>query len=500
MDTSDSETHMPVIRNQLASGAAGGPRQFAELRDIILVSTQSGQQGRVRDRLSEVGFEPKALNSTDVIVAHPETTIERVLGNVQSSLNRADRAIQEIQDARESEQGFLESTAATIQATTDLLESIADIPDVISADFGHSFADFGPANLRKNPFQLPTVSTPEAENDTLRDVTQMLNMGDAWATTKGENATVAIFDTAYSEDLIAKERIVGTFSADDVDSVYESSEGHGTMCAGAAAADKEKENTPFNGTAPKSDVILVRTTGPDGQIRSDVIAEAWDWINDMSSDRPIVTNHSYGTPLCSRLRRPEFCNDPLSKVITEINSQAHITSCYAAGNEAMYCGHRLSGLTNGITAHNSLEELITVGALLSNGKDAQRYSSHGRGDCAPRADPKPNVSFRIPMKTYYGGEDGFKIKDMSTGVYGSSGGTSHASPLTCGAVALLQSRSMDVNGEPLETETIKNIIKDNSAPPRKTQVNSFGFLAGPEGWDARFGYGQFQVNEALSAV
>lgn len=488
---------MVIVRNRIASLGAGGPRQFAEIRDTILAVAEEGELSAARSELDNAGFDTIGLSNAPIVIASPTATLEDAIDRLAEDIDDAGQAIQDIQEARQEEDSFIESTTATIRATADLLDRISQFTPINNAGFAHSFADFGPENLRMSPDSLLTLDDPNGEEDTLQDTINTLNIPDAWAITRGEGAIVAIFDTGYARDLIDRSRIVATFHDDSVDSVFESQEGHGTMCAGAAAANQD-EGVPFDGFAPDAGVILVRVTDDEGQIRSDIITRALDWIAEQGRrlNRPIVTNHSYGTPICSTLRRPTFCDNATAQMIRVLNSTADITSCYAAGNEAGYCGHRLSGITNGITAHNSLGEIITVGALLSDGREAQRYSSHGRGDCAPRADPKPNVSCRIPRRTYYGTEDGWEIKDMSTGLFGSGGGTSHASPNICGMLALIQSAA----DEPLQTEQIKQLIENNSVPPRPTQVNQFGFFAGPAGWDARFGFGQFNVAEAITEV
>lgn len=490
---------MVVVRNRFASLRAGGPRQFAELRDIILVEAEPGEEEAAQSELDNFDLRSKVLNNAPVLIAEPRETLEGVLESFASDLSEVSDAVSEIDEAREQEEGVVESTAAIIRATEGLVEDIRSLSPIRSAGFAHSMADFGPENLRLAPNEMETVFATEEREETLRDVTDALNVSEAWEMTRGENASVAIFDTGYAEDLIPSSRIVGTFHGDMVDSVFAPAEGHGTMCAGAAAANSD-DGVPFDGMAPDSSVYLVRTTDDEGQIRTDVITEAWDWIVDQTEDTPIVTNHSYGTPLCSTVRRPQFCQDATAGIINIANSDPFMTSCYAAGNEAMQCGHRPSGLTNGITAHNSLESIVTVGALLTDGQEAQRYSSHGRGDCAPRADPKPNTSMRIPKLTYYGVEGGWEIKDMSTGVFGSSGGTSHASPLFCGTTALIQSAAMESRGEPLQTEELKMLIQEHSTPPRPTQINQFGFFAGPSGWDARFGWGELDIVSAVEEV
>lgn len=490
---------MPLIRNQLSSVAAGGRRQFSELRDKFLIVADEDRQLEVSKELRNINLNTTDLDTAGVIVAEPQDRLDSVLEDLSDQITQAQQAASDIRDEMEEEEGIVETTVATAQATQELLSELDAIENVLQADFAMTFADYGPENLRMTPFEMPTVSNTQDKEGTLEDVLRDEGIRNAWDITRGENAAVAIFDTGYAQDLISQSRIAGTYHADEVDSVWASQEGHGTMCAGAAAANAD-EGVPFNGVAPDADVYLVRTTGQDGQIRSDVIAQAWDWIVKQSANQPIVANHSYGTPICSSPQLGKSCNDTLGRVIAEATADPNLTAVYAAGNEAMYCGHRLSGITNGITGHNSMENVVTVGALLTSGRDAQRYSSHGRGDCAPRADPKPNVSFRLPKFTYYGGEDGYKIKDMSTGIFGSGGGTSHASPTTCGAIALLQSQAVEARGGPLETEEIKTIIRNNSEPPRTTQVNQFGFVAGPAGWDARFGFGQFKVEQALRSL
>jgi subtilisin family serine protease len=252
--------------------------------------------------------------------------------------------------------------------------------------------------------------------------------------------------------------------------------------------------------APESDVILVRITDNEGQIRSDIITEAWDWISTLEVDQPVISNHSYGTPLCSGRPKQKFCNSAANDMIRVATSTAGLTGVYAAGNEASYCGRRPSGVTNAITGTNSIQNVFTAGALLTNGRESQQYSSHGRGDCAPIADPKPNVSFPIPMVTYYGVEDGWKLKDMSTGPFGSGGGTSHASPSTAGVITLMQSRAVEESGEPMQDEEIKQILEETAEVPHRNQINSFSLLFSKAGYDARFGNGKVNVKEAVSRV
>jgi subtilisin family serine protease len=512
-----------IVRNKLASVFAGGPRQFAELRDEYLLRADDPENiESIISELDNINLDGESLDNTPVLVVEPQDRIESVIESVTDVSGSVGRGIEEIQEAREEEEDIIDATQATIDATQAVFNELDALENILNVEFVRTEADFGPANLRLNPDSMDNLgrfSAQDAEAN-IEDVYERFGIYDAHEVTRGENAISCIFDTGYAEDLIAEERIVDTFHGESVDSVYASAEGHGSMCAGAMAANSE-EGVPFDGVAPESGVILVRTTDSNGQIKTSTISKAWDWLTSLDTDRPIVANHSYGTPLCSGRPKQKFCGTSVNDVIATATSSANITAFYAAGNEAMRCGHRPSGITNAITGTNSIQEVITIGALLSSGREAQRYSSHGRGDCAPISDPKPNVSFPIPKVTYYGGEDGWKLKDMSTGPYGSGGGTSHASPTSAGIGVLMQSKAVEdaggipeenqqqsnnqstgsrINTGAMQTEEIKQILHDTAVQPRSTQINSFSLFFSQEGYDARFGHGRIDPVAALEEV
>lgn len=491
---------MPVLRNKISATVTGGPRQFAEIRDTVLLRADNkGMFDEIRGDLFDMSMSLREMENAPVAIAEPQTSVEDVIREIA---RREDKTV--IRQAAEEvagESGVVDITRATVRATNRLLSMVSDIPGVSSSSFAFSYADYGPENLRLRPGEMATIPDEDAtdQDKNLEDINEQLGVHDAWETTRGENCIIAIFDTGFSRDIISGRRVVDTFHSGGTTSVYESEEGHGTMCAGAAAANKE-EGVPYDGVAPEAGVILVRITDSEGQIRSDIITEAWDYLISNDYDRPVVANHSYGTPICTGRPRTRFCNNPEQDLVKRALSDSDITGVYAAGNEAMQCGHRPSGITNAVTSTNSLAEVITVGALRFSGREAQRYSSHGRGDCAPVADPKPNVSSIIPSRAYYGAEGGYEIKDMGIGVGGSAAGTSHASPTVAGAIGLLQSAAVEERGEPLQTEELKQILHNTSEVPRRTHINMLGLVLSEKGYDARFGHGQVRPAAAMEEI
>jgi len=494
---------MVGVRNKIASLRAGGPRQYSELRDKFLVVVQEGSEEDVMEQYRSLRLSAKTLDNSSVIIAEPLDSLSDVLRaareQMSESASMVNQAISEVDSVGDGE--LIDASRSTVRATADLVNVISSPNPVRLTNFVFTSTDFGPENLRVSPSSVKTLTESDYDkvSRSLDGLNDKLGMEDAWEHTKGEGVAIAVFDTAFSEDMFPPSRIEGEWHGDDVDSVFESPEGHGAMCAGAAAASKE-DGLPYNGTAPESDVILVRLTDSEGQIRGDYIAEAWDWLTDFSYDGPIVTNHSYGTPLCTGRPRGATCNDALAEVIEIANSSRDMVSVYAAGNEAGHCGRRPSGVTNGITGHNSLDSVIAVGAARYDMRDIQQYSSHGRGDCAPISDPKPNVCCPLPSYVYYGGDDGWEIMDMSAGIGGSSGGTSHAAPSVAGMIALIQSKAMEVRDEPLQTEEVKLLIHEHSELPRKTQASIASGLIGGGDFDARFGHGNINIVEALEDI
>lgn len=378
-----------------------------------------------------------------------------------------------------------------------ITDAITELEGVANVELSFSRNTFGPRNLNVDVDALSSFldifeESPDADSPelpTVKNVRDKMGVPDAWENSTGEGVIIAVFDTAFCGEFLDGDRLMDSFSGPDADNAFsDPEEGHGTMCAVSAAGNVE-DGAPVNGIAKDAELLLARTTNSSGELV--YIEEAWDWLigHIKDTDKPVISSHSYGVPLCSG-RTMDLCDATSTKVVRAANKREDHQALYAAGNEALYCGHRLGGMTNGIMGPNSDPSSIAVGALRFDLRDAQNYSSHGFGTCSNlNNNPKPDVSCMLPSLIPYGCE----VKDMSTSRGGSSGGTSEATPLTAGVAGLLAS----ITGTAKRGE-IESILESTARQPRPTQLNLIS------GFDARFGHGQVRaddaVDEALSRV
>lgn len=501
----------PVHSNNVTELANATSDQVEEIIDKTPIP--SDVLNDVGNRLRDLGFSVNELGNTGLIVAEVQD-LGQVIDNISSAANTFNkRAVKKLESLKEK----AESTASEIQSSdmvggtfnfsseakvaqeTGLRERLAnlslknvltslleDIKSIRSAEIGFTRNTFGPRNLNIDITDPIRNAEDNEEMTDLGDAVQKIGAKNAWGSTRGENAIVATFDTSFNREWLDGPRLIDSFSSGGVENAFSApEEGHGTMTAYSAAGNKEESGLPYSGVAPDAGMLLARTTGTDGALSQ--TEEAWDWLvgHVREADRPVFSNHSYGVPLCSA-QTMNLCNSTTTKLVETMNKRDDHQAFYAAGNESLYCGHRLGGLTNGINGPNSISNSISVAALRYDLRDAQNYSSHGFGTCTDvTKDPKPDVGCLLPSLLPYGKD----IKDMSSGVGGSSGGTSTAAPLTCGAGALIGSVI-----DSAERETIVDTLEDTAMLPRITQVNLF------RDHDARFGHGQIQVDKAVGSV
>jgi len=370
-----------------------------------------------------------------------------------------------------------------------ITDALQDIPNVSCVEVGFSVNTPGPRNLGIDPTDdSRTILSSESDLPNVGDAVKKIGGESAWEVDQGDDAVVAIFDTSFSKEFVKSDRVIDTFHGEDVESAYSTpKEGHGTMTAYSAAGNSEdtknsdgEKKVDYDGVAKNADLLLARLSNESGGLV--YTQEAWDWLAGWikALDRPVISNHSYGVPMCSA-RGQGLCDSIVSNVSAALSKRNDHQAIYAAGNEAQYCGHRLSGITNGIAGANSKEENMAIAAFRYDLNGAQVYSSHGFGRCADKLnDPKPDVGCLLPSIVPYGNEE----KDMSTST-GSGAGTSEAAPLTAGVAAIIASITQSA-----DKTIIEGILESTAEQPRKTQINAL------RGHDARFGNGQIRADKA----
>ena len=530
---------MVTVRGSLAKRNAGGP-QFKYIPQRVLVEVEDGIKitdianstdeftndlldtppvgdtvlATVRDKLQTLDFDTKVLSNTGVIVAQTER-LSTVIDNIKSLPNEfSERSINRINQLqnRASNSGAMSIVDGfrpglfNFQSASDrefesqlrnellgelhnpITDALEDIEHVASVEVSHTYNPPGPQNLGIDVTSPDVFADDDSDAPNVGDAVKKIGGEEAWQVDTGEGAVVAIFDTSFSEKFVKSNRVIDTFYGDDVDSAYsDPDEGHGTMTAYSAAGNAKdttdgqgNQKVDYSGIAKDADLLLARLTDSNGSFV--YTEEAWDWLAEWvkALDKPVISNHSYGVPLCSG-RGQGFCDSVAANISEALSRRDDHQAVYAAGNEAQYCGHRLSGVTNAITGVNSKNSSIAVAAFRFDGSGAQTYSSHGFGTCADKLDnPKPDVGSLIPSIVPYGDDE----KDLSTST-GSGAGTSEAAPLVAGVAALVASQTGNAR-----QSVIEGALESSASLPRRTQVNTI------RGHDARFGNGQVNAAEA----
>ncbi|MDE0573919.1 S8 family serine peptidase [Demequina sp. B12] len=244
----------------------------------------------------------------------------------------------------------------------------------------------------------------------------------------GEDVVIAILDTGIDTghpDLRA--HIVDGYDFIDDDRHPKDENGHGTHVAGIAAG--EANNKGIIGAAPGAKIMPLRVLDSDGAGTNAHIAEAIDWAVDHGAN---VINLSLDeTGLRGRISKGGIINDAIERAHdNDVIVVAASGNNRETGNQYKFGTHVLV-----VNATN----VLGLPALYSNAGDE-------RAVAAPGSDIVSTVP-TYATTLYPDGSDGYET--MS--------GTSMASPLVAGAVALLLSAGVPAQEVPhLLAETAHN--------------------------------------------
>ncbi|WP_100401076.1 S8 family peptidase [Bacillus sp. FJAT-44742] len=284
----------------------------------------------------------------------------------------------------------------------------------------------------------------------------------------GKGITTAIIDTGVypHEDLTG--RII-----DFADFINERTEpyddnGHGTHCAGAVAGNGLASNEKYKGPAPESNIIGVKVLDKMGAGSLETVMLGVEWCIEYNEKHPNnkidIINLSLGSP-AQRFDNEE--EDPLVRIVNEAWDQG-IVVCAAAGNDGPK--------EKTISSPGVSEKVITVGALddkdTASRKDNEVADFSSRGP-TPYGKAKPDIlapgvdiiSLRSPLSYI----DRLQKHDRVENDYFTMSGTSMATPICAGVVALLLQHNPE-----LTPQQVKKMILEGADMWRDKDPNVYG--------------------------
>ncbi len=305
----------------------------------------------------------------------------------------------------------------------------------------------------------------DREVKALLDVaTPVVNAPQVWKSGgQGKGVGIAILDTGIypHPDLTTPNKRIIAFKdfINNKKQPYDDN-GHGTHCAGDAAGNGYVSGGKYQGPAPKANLIGVKVLDKKGKGTLSKVMVGIQWCIDNRRKLGIkVLSMSLGSPATQ-----SYKDDPMCKAVRAA-WKADLVVCVAAGNEGPKAGT--------INSPGTEPSVITVGA--EDDRNTPRISDDpiayfsSRG---PTIDglPKPDVvapgvnivSLRSP-KSYLD-----SARSRVGTWYASFSGTSMATPICAGVVALLIERKPDIT--PVEVKSILTATGRNLG----TSVNAQG--------------------------
>jgi subtilisin family serine protease len=294
------------------------------------------------------------------------------------------------------------------------------------------------------PIQKKNMFLPE-----LIAVTFLIRAGDARKTfnVDGAGATVAVLDTGLRTTHVdfAGRVVAGrNFTSDNGGNPDDPSDGngHGTNVAGIVCAGKV-----HIGIAPGARVVPLKVLGNSGGGDFAQVRDALQWVLD-SREKLGISAVCMSLGASDNLSSDDgLSNDGIGARLKALND-AGVVCCVAAGND--YFAH---ASTQGMSYPAIFRQTFSVGAVYDSDQGSFSYQS-GASAFATAADRITPFSQRLHEKV--GGECATDIfapgaPVTSSGIASDSGssiqhGTSQATPVIAGVVALLQSYHLRATG------------------------------------------------------
>jgi thermitase len=259
---------------------------------------------------------------------------------------------------------------------------------------------------------------------------QKIQAPQAWDIAEGSGAKIAIVDTGVQSnhpDLAGK--VVGGWDFVDNDSTPQDGNGHGTHCAGIAAA-VTNNSTGIAGTAPKASILAVRVLNNSGSGTWTAVANGITYAADQGAD--VISLSLGGT----------VGNSGLQQAVDYAWSKGSVVVA-AAGNA-------------GNTAPNYPAYYSNAIAVASTDQNDNKSSFSTYGSWVDVAAPGSSIYATYPTSTY-----------------ASLSGTSMATPHVAGVAGLLASQGRSASNIRAAIENTADKISGTGTYWAKGRVNAY---------------------------
>jgi serine protease AprX len=266
---------------------------------------------------------------------------------------------------------------------------------------------------------------------------------------QGENATIAVIDTGITPHPDVASRIIGFHDFVNQKTKPYDDNGHGTHCAGCAAGDGNLSMSRYRGVAPKALLVGVKVLGRFGEGSLSNVMAGIQWC--------IQHKEKYNIRVISLSLGSEadipYKDDPLCQIVEQA-WKSGIVVVAAAGN---------SGPNPGTIASPGIHPLIiTVGAT-DDHKTTDRaddkvakFSSRGpTKDGVSKPDivaPGTNI---VSLRSKCSFLDLSMPENRIAKYYFSLSGTSMATPIVAGVVALMVSANPTLSPDEIKQRLLK---------------------------------------------
>ena len=263
---------------------------------------------------------------------------------------------------------------------------------------------------------------------------------------QGEGITIAVIDTGVAphDDLIRPDnRIIGFKDIINKKELPYDDNGHGTHVAGIIAGNGYSSKGKYMGIAPKANILAIKALDENGGGSTSKVIEAISYVIDTKEKyNTKILNLSIGTPANSTCEK-----DPLCKAV-EKAVQAGLIVVVAAGNNGPEEGTILSPGTS--------RYAITVGAV-----DDKRTIDHSDDTIAQFSSRGPTNEGELKPDIVAPGVNIKSLSNTKLDGYSSLSGTSMATPLVSGAIALLLNKYKDLKPHEVKNKLLKSCINLN---------------------------------------